>query len=275
MTGSLLLAAWLLPALAPPAAAQDLRAWQGMHEGLLKEAAEGDAAAAQEWYRGLLASLPADDPSAGELHYWLGRASYLEGDIEAARRELKLAGEDPTAAPHAKALLGQIDAQELRIRRLPVTHDFRLGTAHWLHSWQHGDKGTIEALPLPPTGEPAMAWTTTVTDREDDQIVCYFDNPTPAPTSIRMSLRSESFPAYVLPSLHDDRGRRYAPDEPIAIPTDRWVPVELTVADFLPREGNQPLQPQDLEAFVLQDVTAFFSSDRGANIVYVDEVHIR
>ncbi len=265
----------LLAALSNPALAQDLRAWQGMYEGLLKEAGDGDAGAAQEWYRGLLAGLPENDPSRGELHYWLGRTSYLGNDVEAARRDLKAASKDPTSAPHAQALLGQIDAKELRIRRLPVTHDFRLGTAHWLHSWQHGDKGTIEALPLPPDGEPAMAWRTTVKDREDDQVVCYFDEPRPGPTRIRMSLRSEHFPAYVLPSLHDDRGRRYAPDEPIAVSTDRWVPVELDVSEFLPREGNQPLQPEDLDALVLQDVTAFFSSDRGANVLYVDEVHIR
>lgn len=270
MLGTLLLAAWT-----PAALAQDLRAWQGMYEGLLKEAAEGDSAGAQEWYRGLLAGLPDDDPSAGELHYWLGRACYLEGDADRARRELRDAEEDATAAPHALALLGQIDAQELRIRRIPVSHDFRLGTAHWLHSWQHGDKGHIEARPLPPDGEPAMAWTTTVADREDDQVVVYFDAPRPAPTRVRMSLRSENFPAYVLPSLHDDRGRRYAPDEPVAIPTDRWVPVEFAVTDFLPREGTEPLRPEDLEALVLQDVTAFFSSDRGPNVLYVDEVHIR
>jgi hypothetical protein len=246
-----------------------------MYEGLLKEAGNGDSSGAQEWYEGLLAGLPDDDPSTGELHYWLGRTQYLDGNVEGARKELKAASDDPTAAPHALALLGQIDAQELRIRRLPVTHDFRLGTAHWLHSWQHGDKGHIEALPLPPDGEPAMAWSTTVKDREDDQVVCYFDDPKPPPSSIRMSIRSENFPAYVLLSLHDDRGRRYAPDEPVAVPTDRWVPVELAIDDFLPREGNQPLRPGELEALVLQDVTAFFSSDRGANVLYVDEVHIK
>jgi len=264
----------LLAGLWTTAQAQDLRAWQGMYEGLLKEAAEGDAAGAQEWYWGLLAGLDNSDPTAGELHYWMGRASYLSGDADRARRELRAAQDDPTAAPHARALLGQIDAQELRIRRLPVTHDFRLGTAHWLHSWQHGDKGTIEARPLPPEGEPAMAWTTTVEDREDDQIVVYFDDPEPAPSLVRMSLRSENFPAYVLPSLHDDRGRSYAPDEPVAIPTDRWVPVEFALTDFPPREGNEPLRPGDLEALVLRDVTAFYSSDRGANVLYVDEVHI-
>ena len=269
MLSTLLLVTWI-----PTAPAQDLRAWQGMYEGLLKEAAEGDATGAQEWYGGLLAGLPKEDPSSGELHYWLGRAYYLEGDADQARRELRKAEEDATAAPHALALQGQIDAQELRIRRLPVSHDFRLGTAHWLHSWQHGDKGSIEARALPPEGEPAMAWSTTVTDREDDQIVVYFDDPRPAPTMVRMSLRSANFPAYVLPSLHDDRGRRYAPDEPIAIPTDRWVPVELNVSEFLPREGYQHLKAHDLEALVLQDVTAFYSSDRGANVLFVDEVHI-
>ncbi len=256
------------------AEAQDLRAWQGMHEGLLKEAAEGDAAGAQDWYAGLLAGLPPSDTSTGELHYWLGRAAYLEGDVETARRELRRAQDDPTAAPLAAALLGQIDAQELRIRRLPVSHDFRLGTAHWLHSWQHGDKGSIEARPLPPEGEPAMAWSTTVEDREDDQIVVYFDRPQPAPAVVRMSLRSEAFPAYVLPSLYDDRGRRYAPEAPVAVPTDRWVPVEFRVTDFPSTEGQQGLDPEDLEALVLRDVTAFYSSDRGPNVVYVDEVHI-
>jgi len=255
--------------------AQDLRAWQGMYEGLLMEAADGDTSAAESWYRGLLTGLPADDPTAGELHYWLGRASYLGGAADAARRELRTALEDTSARPHAQALVGQIDAQELRIRRLPVTHDFRLGTAHWLHSWQHADKGSIEAQPLPPDGEPAMAWSTSITDREDDQIVCYFDEPEPPPARIRMSLRSERFPGYVQIALHDDRGQSHALAEPIQVPTERWVPVELTVEDFLPREGTRRLQSDEIDALVLQDVTAFYSSDRGPNVLYVDEVHIR
>ena len=78
-----------LLALAPAAHAQDLRLWQSVHEGMLKEASEGDLQSAISWYEGLAESVEPGEPSAGELYYWLGRARYIQGEAEGARRALR------------------------------------------------------------------------------------------------------------------------------------------------------------------------------------------
>jgi tetratricopeptide (TPR) repeat protein len=275
---SLLLA---VPLAALPAAAhaQDLRLWQSVHEGMLKEASEGDLQSAISWYEGLAESVDPDEPSAGELYYWLGRARYIQGESEGARRALRQAAEAPETTDRARALLGQIDALDLQVRKLPVSHTFDTGTSHWLHAWERQGRGAIDIGTPEPGDDPAMAWATAVADRQDDKIQMGF-SPQVTPASFELSFRSRVFPAYVLVAVEDDRGAYYSLPDPVEIPTDGWVTVEAKPEDFRPIEsgasaGAGNAWPRTIRNLILADITAFASSDRGPNTIYVDDVYIR
>ncbi len=272
----------LLLAASPALHAQDYRAWQAMYEGLLRESADGDTEAAYQWYEGLLRGLTEagggqDDPTLAELRFWLGRSAYALGDVEGARQALATAMTDPRMRARAQALLGQIDAEEVQVRSLPLYQDFSDDTGHWLHGWRHADAGRIYVAPAPPNDEPAMAWETRVTEGAYDEVFVRFDLDRVAPRGFRLSLRSSLFPAMVLPAVIDTRGRRYTLAEPVVVPTDRWIGLDLPLSKFLPLEGsNWParLTPDRVDTFALQDVTAFYSTERQRHVIWVDEVYI-
>lgn len=254
--------------------AQDVRAWQGLYEGMLMESAEGELSDAIAWYEGLIAGLPDNDPSLGELNFWLGRARYAEGDAEGARQALKEAVGDPAVEDRARALLAQIDSQELRIRRLPMSYDFTSGTGHWLHSWKHGEKGFLESRSPPGSEDEALAWYTTVADRETDAIGLWFDEDAPRPTDFRFDLKSGDFPASLRLIVEDDLGQRWEYAE-IRTSTDSWVLVEARLSEFVPLDAGSGAAPRTVRALSLWDVTAYTRPDRGPNVIYVDNLQIR
>ena len=256
------------------AQAQDVRAWQGLYEGMLMESGEGDLAGAIAWYEGLIAGLPEDDPSLGELNFWLGRARYAEGDAEGARQALRAAITDPVVEDRARALLAQIDSQELRVRRLPMSYEFTSGTGHWLHSWKHGEKGRLESKAPPGSEDPALAWFTNVADRETDAIGLWFDEDAPRMSQIEFDLRSGDFPATLRLIVEDDMGQRWEYPE-IRTSTEAWIGVEARLSEFVPLDAGSGASPRTVRALSLWDVTAFTRPDRGPNVIYVDNLAIR
>lgn len=264
--------------LAALAQAQDLRAWQGVQEGMLTEAADGDLQRAISWYEGLVEGMAPDDPSAGELYYWLGRARYIQGEVDGARKALKASIErSPEHAEHARALLAQIDALELQVRELPVTHRFDTGTSHWLHSWQHQGRGAIGIDEPEAEDDPAMAWATAVARYEDDRIQVGFAKDV-TPRSFKLSLRSRNFPAYVLLGAEDERGYYYRLASFVEVGTDGWVTLEARPEDFQPvatNSGAGDPWPRAVRTLFVFDVTGRYSEDRGPNTIYIDDVEIR
>ncbi|HJN76922.1 MAG TPA: tetratricopeptide repeat protein [Myxococcota bacterium] len=260
--------------LAAMANGQDVRAWQGLYEGMLMESGEGDLEGAIAWYEGLVAGLPDDDPSLGELNFWLGRASYAEGDADGARQALRVAMADPVVEDRARALIAQIDSQELRVRRLPMSYDFSTGTGHWLHSWKHGEKGALESKAPPGSEDPALAWSTTVADRETDAIGLWFDEESPRPKEFVFDLKSGDFPATLRLILEDDLGQRWEYPE-IRTSTETWIGVEARLGEFVPLDAGSGAVPRTVRALSLWDVTAYTRPDRGPNVIYVDNLQIR
>lgn len=257
---------------------QDLRAWQGVQEGMLTEAADGDLQRAISWYEGLIEGMAPGDPSAGELYYWLGRARYIQGEVDGARKALKASiADDPEGAEQARSLLAQIDALELQIRELPVSHRFDTGTSHWLHSWQHQGRGAIGIAEPEPGDDPALAWTTSVARYEDDRIQVGFAEDV-HPASFKLSLRSRSFPAYVLLGAEDERGYYYRLASSVEVGTEGWVELEARVEDFQPvasSAGAGDPWPRRVRTLFVFDVTGRYSEDRGPNTIYIDDVEIR
>ena len=265
--------------LSTGAPAQDLRAWQGVYEGMLMEAAEGDLQHAVSWYEGLSEGMAEDDPIRPELHYWLGRGRYIQGEAEGARKALRIAATEDSLRPRATALLGQMDALELQVRSLPIEHTFDTGTSHWLHDWRFGDRGTI-GVGIPDSGEDsAMIWSTTVADEAQDQIQIGFGDRV-LPTHFEISLRAGAFPAWVVLLVEDTQGFGYYYPEPVEINTRDWVLVQTDNRAFLPTDtsavaGVGREYPRQVRTLILRDVTEFYSSDRGTNTIYVDDVRIR
>jgi len=266
----------LFLSLAP---AQDLRAWQGVYEGMLMEAAEGDLQRAVSWYEGLGEGMAAEDPIRPELHYWLGRARYIQGESDGARKARRIASGDDQLRPRAAALMGQMDALELQVRALPIEHTFDTGTSHWLHDWRFGERGTI-GIGIPDSGEDsAMIWSTTVADEAQDQIQIGFGDAI-SPQQFELSLRAGAFPAWVVLLVEDTQGFGYYYPEPVEINTRDWVVFETDNQAFLPTDtsavaGVGRAWPQQVRALILRDVTEFYSSDRGTNTIYVDDVRIQ
>jgi len=256
--------------IASPANAQDMRAWEGMYEGRLMQAADGDTEQAIEWYQGLLGALSETDPLRPELQYWLGRALFSQGDKRSARTTLSFAVDDEQVGDLARALLARIDRSEKRISSLPIHHDFLNGTEQWLRDWKHASKGEVKVEPAP-GGHSALAWYTRVTEREDDELSLAFDPEAVTPEVFRLSLRSSRFPSHVLPVIYDSRGRRFSIERPIEVPMDGWSALELTLNMFTLGEGRI----QGVSAFVLQDMTAFYSTDRGPNVIFLGDVVVQ
>lgn len=265
--------------------AQDLRAWQGLHEGMLIEAADGDTVRSIAWYEGLIAGLEDDDPTIGELHYWLAHARYAQGDAEGARKALRVAMEDPTIADPARALLGQIDAQELRVHKLPVFYEFSTGTGHWLHAWEYGDKGRItNAIPPTSAEDHALAWTTEVAERERDAIRLFFepeiwiDDRRGGPSSLSFRVLSEAFEARLAFYAEDDQGRRYAADGLVVAGTVDWTSVRVLMSDLVPIGSTIPqdrLDSRKVRSFTLLDVTSSETPSRGPNTLYLDDLSVQ
>jgi len=260
----------LLLLVIPPAHAQDMRAWQGMYEGRLMQAADGDSEQAIEWYQGLLGALSETDPLRPELQYWLGRALFSQGDKRSARTALRFAVNNAEVGELALALLARIDKSEKRITSLPIHHDFLEDTEHWLRDWRHASKGEIRVEPAP-GGDSALAWNTRVTEREDDELSLAFDPSAVTPETFRLSLRSSRFPSHVLPVIYDSRGHRFSLESPIEVPMDGWSALDLNLKMFTLGEGRI----QGVSAFVLQDMTAFYSTDRGPNIIFLGDVVVQ
>lgn len=269
----------LLLALSPAANAQDFRAWQGVYEGLLMEAADGDTASAVSWYDGLISGLPEGDPVQGELHFWLGQALYSSGQREVGRQMLELAANGSSVEQQSTAMLGQINALELRIPSLPLEQDFDDDVGMWLHSWQYGTKGQLDVAVPDGEGDPALAWTTEVNPREDDQIELWFGEDA-QPQELEVRIRSGEFPAYLMLILFDAEGHWYTlPDFVVATP-DQWVHIDASIEDFIPlplESGvtRRELSPDRVRSMALRDVTAYYSTDQGKNVIYLDRMRIR
>ena len=255
--------------------AQDLRAWQGMHDGMLIELIDGEFSQAMDWYGGLLKALPETDPSRAELAYWQARALYASGDSSGASSILKNTKKAQPLSQRAAVFLARLQATEKRITQLPIHHSFRSNTENWVHGWRNPDKGSLGLGQPNSGGDRTLAWTTRVEEGEDDAIGVFFDASAAHPRLLRLSIRSDDLSALVLPSIEDWEGNRYTLDRPISLHRKDWVALDLRLQDFRPvKPGTTPRHPKNVRSFQIRDVTAFFSSDRGPNTLFLGDVVI-
>lgn len=264
----------LLLALAP-AWGQDLRAWQSMHDGMLIELIDGDIDQAIDWYEGLISALPEDDPSYPRLAYWKARALVVSGETEAALQTLEALPGMPVVSLQASVLSARLKATQKQIESLPVHHSFRTSTESWVHDWRNPGKGSIGLDSPSLGGDRTLAWNTRVEEGEEDAIGILMAETASRPRMIRMSIRSDLLSAFVLPTIEDLEGNRYTLDQPISLHRNDWVALDLRLSDFRPAEGRRiGKSPASIRSFQIRDVTAFYSSDRGPNTLFLGDVVI-
>lgn len=186
---------------------------------------------------------------------------------------------DPSVRLQAQVLLGQMDAQELQVRKLPIAYDFNTGTGHFLHSWLYPDKGSIRSE-LPPQSEnPALAWRTQVLEREDDAIEIWFDPDLEGPEYIEFRVHAKNFRGFLVLAADDDKGRRYIYPEPIVAPTDEWVLITADLSSFVLQDtgglAEGHMTPGTVVSLSLWDRTAFGATSRGENVIYLDDMELR
>lgn len=271
--------ATLLLWLTLSAFAEDFRAWQGVHEGLLIESADGDLVAAARWYESLIASVPDNDPARAELYYQLGRSRYALGDVAGAQAALAVAQADPLLEERASVLLDQIEAQKNPVRALPYTMDLAQPSFPWRRAWSRDDRAGLDVVTLGEQGERALAWRTVIESQDNDQIELRFAQGADQPREITLRLRASDFPAWLLVVAIDDKGRAYTLPNLIEVPVENWSVIQFTpqeMTPFVSGEGaSSPPRPASVRALILRDVTSSWSSDRGPNNLYVGGMEVR
>lgn len=246
-----------------------------MHDGMLIELVDGDLDQAIDWYEGLMTALPEDDPSFSELTYWMARALVVSGNIDAALQTIESLPNTGSLSLQASILSARLEATKQRIHSLPIHHSFRTSTENWVHGWRNPNKGSIGLDSPSLGGDRTLAWNTRVEEGEDDSIGILFDAAASNPSMIRLSIRSDLLSALVLPTIEDLDGNRYTLDQPVSLHRNDWVALDLRMNDFRPVEArNTPRHPSSVRSFQIRDVTAFFSSDRGPNTLFLGDVVI-
>ncbi len=251
--------------------------WGSMGSGRLYEAADGDSATAISAYEALLGDLTLDDPRRAELHYWLGRARFNEGDLVGARADLAAAAAPPLRHAGAREWLARMDLSTKAIGALPYREDFESGPGRFVRGWPLGEAEDLGRSRLP-DGEAgsALLWHFEVTDGAEDFIALAFSPLPRGPTRIALRLRAGSFELRLRPVLEEANGRRWV-GPLLGVPVDRWVDYELALTDFTaggaPAERSAP--PNAVRLLRLEDATNSLLPMRGDNELFVDDLVIR
>jgi hypothetical protein len=246
------------------------RHWDQLHDARLVHAADGTPEVAARLYEELLENLGPGDPMRAEVNYWLGRARLELDDLDGAARALSTASKDEAIGPRARALLSVTESRRRQVEKLPARWTFESGTHNLVRG---GTRRPSGELAIRRAGEAvALAWPTEVEDGDPDALVVGL-GPGVTFRAFEARARSTQFPAVLRLLALDSTGRRWA-SPVIAVPADRWVDIEVALADLAALDGRSP-PLRRADRLALEDVTASASGDRGANVVLLDYVAIR
>ena len=256
-------------------AAEETQDWSDLFEARLMDMADADSETASLTLTTLLERLDEGDALYGQPAYWLAHAHLGRGDIQAANQALELAMQAAGTREAAVALQAQMEALKRTIVSIPLRHPLDDDPGPFVHSWLHGDQGWLDMARPQPDSSPALRWTSHIQDRKDDQISAKFGQAAHPVHGVRISLRAEAFPAYLRVLLVDERDREFATD-PLAVPTDRWLDLDLPLGTF---HSTDPTTPREkprsaLDALHVHDVTAYLSADRGEQVIWLDDLEI-
>ncbi len=252
--------------------------WAALYSGRLSESADRDPAASIAIYETLIEHTSEDDPIRGELFYWLGRARYGAGEIELAREALRHAARDPRSHVVARELQGRIEMEAGRVTSLPYREDFHGGRGSWVRGWPRGFDEDLGTEPSPGDGgDPCLTWLTEVAEGESDTILLPVTSGGRGLQRLRLELRSERFEARLRVMLEDSRGELWSAPV-LEVGTEAWLTVDLPLTAFAPASAPAERRHPEggtIRSLQVRDVTAFHTTSRGENRLYLDDVELR
>ncbi len=267
----------LLLALRAGATEAGPEVWNGILDARLMESLERDPGTAMNAYDALLQDLSDDDPLAGELLFWMGRAAFEAGDVDRSLELLRRSVRSSRPHPDAAMLLARIRMEARRVAALPYQQDFSEGTGGWVRGWVRREAEELTTVDLDGAGGRALAWRTDVREGETDFIVLAFGDLPRGPVRLKMLIRAGVFPAHIRILAEDEEGRRWTAPVVVADTRD-WLAVDLPFNTFVPAEApaaRRRFDPRTIRRLIVRDVSAFHETQRGPNTIYVDDVEIR
>ncbi len=249
--------------------------WSSAYDARLSQAMGASPSEAIAIYEALVAQIPQDDDQRGDVLYWLGRARWSAGDLAGARRSLESARRYRSARSRVRILLGRMDAEIKAVKQVPYRQDFRLSFDPWVRGWKRGKESDLGVF----DGDDgrSVRWSTEALEGESDFIIFGMSLDGARLSQISMKLRSESLQGRYRVLLEDEAGGRWtAPLQSVS--TDRWAEISLPISSFV-RADNSPsrakLDGKQLKWFILRDVTALHTDQRGANALLIDDLVLR
>ena len=264
--------------------------WDLYHDARLVEAADGDHRDAATTYQQLVrdliprqAKLGAQDPNQmapfrGDVYLSLGRSRYLMGDIARAREALMEGIRTNTCPDQCNAFLSELELEQNAVREVPVHWAFDSPDHGFFHPWVYArNKGTLRIHKAEGSDNAALVWDTIIDDRQGDMLVVAFDEPSPAPRSIRLKMQSTTVAAQVAFHVVDDLGNRFQPrDGPQPVPALKVVQIDLRLTEMVPLDpASGPLDPARISRFEVLDVSASAMATPGPNALYLDDFEVR
>jgi len=251
-------------------------------DGLYLESGMGDFAAAAERYRELTERTDVPEHVLAEAWFRLGRAEERLGNVQPAEAAYQHILEEMAVsrwAEDARSRLQSIEEDRKRVRGLPVRYAFTEDTGGLFHARTHSHKGTLEHEVLEDNdGRHEVAvWRTYVAAREDDLTQVGFAAGVTVKGELTLLLRAVNFPAHYVFFLVNAEGRRFGTATQVVRPEDGWKRLSFSADDFRDRASGSedPYAPEPITNLWIQDVTGYASTDRGENIIWIDELGLQ
>jgi hypothetical protein len=248
-------------------------------DGLYLESGMGDYAGAAAVYSSVADRDDVPEHLRSEALLRLGLARERLGDVAAAEADYaRLLSELPTSrwAEDARSRVQSIEEDRKRVRTLPVAYDFTADTGGLFHSRTRSHKGSLEHEVLDDEAgrHEVAAWRTYVAAREDDLTQVGFDEGVHVRGRLELTLRAVAFPAHLVFFLVDADGRRFGTATQVVRPEDGWRRLRFAPGDFRDRASGteEAYHAEGITNLWIQDVTGYSSTDRGENVIWIDEL---
>jgi hypothetical protein len=249
---------------------EEARTWESIYDGRLVAALEGSPQLGVQYYEQILEGLSADSPARGQVLYWLGHARFLSGDLARAAAVLKEAQAWPDVKDASTRLLARIELERQSALVLPLNWDFSGGVVGFvLGSLPRSHESSLKTEIL--DNNPVLSWTRFVSANEIDSISMGLVD-TPA-RSIAFRAMARNFPVDLQVVVLGTEGGRYGAPLTV-IPEAEWVYIRISLSSLRSLDAASRGPLKNIRNVELQDLSGYLSSDRGENILYLDDFSI-
>ena len=255
-----------------------------MADALYLESGMGDLRAALRAYSKLSVTegVPREIAAEATLRMGLAREALDEPqDAEAAYRDLLERFPATIWAADARARLQSLEEARKTVHELPVRYTFDAGVGGLFHAPSRSTKGRLSHEQVDREGEleGVVAWETYVIGGEDDLIVVGFDPALTVHGDVELSVHARSFPVHLSFFLVDKAGTRYGTTTRVVRPEQGWKHLVVNADDFSDRSagasGGAYAARDGISYLMIQDATGYSSTDRGENLILIDNLSVR